>query len=82
MHNGTINGTNLSLTLLFTKLSIRNYLTFPESYFKLQSNLTYLYYNQYTNLISFYFKPNKYSFILSYLKCLIYNTNLILFQHS
>lgn len=79
MHNGTINGTNPSLTLLFTKLSIRNHLTFPESYSKSQFNLTYLHYNQYTNLISFYFKPNKYplSLVLSKIPNLQYQFNTI-----
>lgn len=79
MYNGTINGTNLSLPLLFTKLSIRNHLTFPESYSKSQSNLTYLHYNQYTNLISFYFKPNKYplSLVLSKIPNLQYQFNNI-----
>nr|DAF79572.1 MAG TPA: hypothetical protein [Caudoviricetes sp.] len=82
MLNGTINGTNLSLTLLFTKLSIGNHLTFPESYSKLQFNPTYLHNNQYINLVSFYSKPNQYPFVLFCPKYLIYNTNLIPFQHS
>lgn len=50
MLNGTINGTNLSLPLLFSKLSIGNHLTFPESYSKLQFSPTYLH-NIHTTII-------------------------------
>lgn len=64
---------SLIYQIIYQKSSV-----FPESYSKSQFNLTYLHYNQYINLISFYFKPNKYPLILSCPKYLIYNTNLIL----